>query len=192
MHSIARELELNNKMTENNSSIGLEERQTVSIVSSSHLADEKGLPLSEFEYALTMVNNAFQRWMVCCSNSANQQELSPLDILIIHNINHRERAKRIADVAFTLNIEDVHTVSYSVRKLQKAGLLQATKKGKDNYYTLTAEGLEFCAEYRRIRDMCLMRSMEQLQLDTSLGDVAAMMRTLSGLYDQASRAAHSL
>ncbi|WP_228550733.1 winged helix DNA-binding protein [Endozoicomonas sp. OPT23] len=183
---------MNNKISSNNSPVELDERQTISIVSSSHLADDKGLPLSEFEYALTMVNNAFQRWMVCCSNSANHQELSPLDILIIHNINHRERAKRIADVAFTLNIEDVHTVSYSVRKMQKSGLLQATKKGKDNYYSLTEKGQEFCAEYRRIRDLCLMRSMEQLQLDSSLGDVAAMMRTLSGLYDQASRAAHSL
>ncbi len=183
---------MNNKTSDKNSSTELGDRQTVSIISSSHLADENSLPLSEFEYALTMVNNAFQRWMVCCSNSANQHELSPLDILIIHNINHRERAKRIADVAFTLNIEDVHTVSYSVRKLQKAGLLQATKKGKDNYYSLTENGLEFCAEYRKIRDQCLMRSMEQLQLDSGLSDVAAMMRTLSGLYDQASRAAHSL
>ena len=40
------------------------------VVSSAHLADS-GLPeLSEMEFALTMANHAFQRWMVRCMTAA--------------------------------------------------------------------------------------------------------------------------
>ncbi|MEI8632400.1 winged helix DNA-binding protein [Vibrio sp. PP-XX7] len=100
------------------------------IVSSSHLAGENSVELSEFEYALTMVNHAFQRWTLSCSTTCGRPDLSPLDILIIHNIQHRDRPKRIADVAFTLNLDDIHNVSYSVRKLAKKNLVEGVRQGK--------------------------------------------------------------
>ncbi len=166
--------------------------QHLPIVSSSHLAGNEAMALSEFEYALTMMNNAFQRWMQSCSATSGMQELSPLDILVVHNIYHRQRPKRISDVAFTLNIDDLHTVSYSVRKLVKLELVEGARQGKDTFYGVTSKGADFCNQYRDVREQCLVDALKRMNLNDALSDVATTMRTLSGFYDQASRAVRSL
>lgn len=168
------------------------ENNNVPIVSSSHLVTDKGVRLSEFEYALTMVNNAFHRWMISASQACELDNMGPLDILVIHNIHHRDRAKRIADIAFTLNVDDSHNVSYSVRKLVKNGLVEHQRRGKDTYYSVTEDGKAYCLEYVKIREECLVKALEQMNINGTLGDIAQTMRTLSGFYDQASRAARSL
>ena len=174
------------------SKINVENEGNVPIVSSSHLVTEESVSLSEFEYALTMVNNAFHRWMLSSSQACELDNMSPLDILVMHNIHHRNRAKRITDVAFTLNLDDTHNVSYSIRKLTKKGFLNHQRKGKDTYYSVTEEGKNFCVEYAKVREECLVKALEQMNIEGSLGDMAKVMRTLSGFYDQASRAARSL
>ncbi len=162
------------------------------IVSSSHLASKEGASLSEFEYALTMMNNAFHRWMQSCSTTSGMPELSPLDIMIVHNIYHRNRPKRIADVAFTLNIDDLHTVSYSVRKLAKLNLVESIRQGKDTFYSVTQSGEDFCNHYKEVREQVLVDVIKRVGMDEQLSDIATLMRTLSGFYDQASRAVRSL
>lgn len=162
------------------------------IVSSSHLASDEAMRLSEFEYGLTMMNNAFNRWMQSCSTTSGMPELSPLDILVVHNIYHRNRPKRIADVAFTLNIDDLHTVSYSVRKLAKLELVSSFRQGKDTFYNVTTAGEEFCNHYRDVREQCLVEALKTMNINDQLGDMATLMRSLSGFYDQASRAVRSL
>jgi len=84
--------------------------QPIPIVSSAHLASEEGWQLSELEYAMTMTYNAFSRWMTHCMAAVEHKDFNPLDILVLHNVNHRTREKRLADIAFMLNIDDVHTV----------------------------------------------------------------------------------
>jgi predicted MarR family transcription regulator len=164
----------------------------LNIVSSSHLVSEKCATLSEFEYALTMVNNAFQRWMQSCCIASELQDLSSLDILVLHNLHHRNRAKRTSDVAFMLNIEDHHTVAYSVRKLLKKELVSAARKGKDTYYQVNEQGQSFCERYRQIREECLIEVVAELNIEGKYSEVAALMRNMSGVYDQASRAVRSL
>jgi predicted MarR family transcription regulator len=148
--------------------------------------------LSEFEYALAMLNNAFERWILSCSFTAGLPDLGPLDIQILHNIHHRDRPKRIMDVAFTLNIEDIHNISYAVRKLVKRGLVASERRGKDTYYRLAESGLKFCDEYHKVREQCLVDDISKLSLGDELGELAAAMRSLSGIYDPASRAVRSL
>ena len=162
------------------------------IVSSRHLASEEGWQLSEFEYALIVSFNAFSRWMVRCMSASGEKEFNPLDILVLHNINHRGRQKRLSDICFMLNIEDSHTVNYAVKKLVKAGLVEGEKHGKEIFYSTTRKGVELCETYRDIREQCLISSMKNMGLDTKeISRVASMVRSLSGIYDQASRAASS-
>ena len=52
-------------------------------------------------------------------------DLGVLDILCLHSVNNRGRAKKLADVCFKLNVEDSHTVNYSFKKLVKYGLVQS-------------------------------------------------------------------
>jgi predicted MarR family transcription regulator len=163
------------------------------IVSSAHLVSEKSAELSELEYGLIIANNAFQRWMERCMTAAGMPDLNPTDILILHNVNHRNRPKKLADICFNLNIEDTHTATYSLRKLVKLHLLENNKQGKENFFSTTRKGEKLCMRYKAVRDECLVDSMGMLGIDNQeLGDAAKVLRSLSGLYDQAARSAASL
>ncbi|MEK9722300.1 MAG: winged helix DNA-binding protein [Rhodospirillaceae bacterium] len=163
------------------------------LVSSAHLVAEGAAELSEFEFGLTLANNAFHRWMVRCMAAAGQPDLGPLDILALHSVNHRDRAKRLADICLVLNVEDTHVVAYALKKLTKAGLVAGTKQGKENFFAVTPAGAEACRRYREVRDACLVDSYAAFDARGEVvGDLAGLLRTLSGLYDQAARTAASL
>lgn len=169
-------------------------RPTISpIVSSEHLASPDSWRLSEFEYGLIIADNAFSRWTVRCMSAAGYNDFSPLDVLVLHNVNHRCKPKRLVDICFVLHIEDQHTVNYSLKKLIKMELVEREKKGKEIFYTASKEGAEACAKYRDIREQCLTSAYRTLGKEgDEVRQAAALLRLFSGLYDQASRAASSL
>lgn len=162
------------------------------IVSSRHLAEGESWEASELEYGLIIAFNAFSRWTVRCMAAAGS-ELSPLEILVLHNVNHRDRDKRLSDICFLLNIEDTHTVTYALRKLLKAGLLLSEKRGKEVFYATSREGQSLCEAYREVRRQCLLGGLGRMDISgEEMREMAAHLRGLSGQYDQASRAAASL
>lgn len=163
------------------------------IVSSAHLASGASPALSEFEFGLTLVSHAFDRWKVRCMAAAGVKDLSSLDVQVLHTVNHRGRAKKLADICLVLNVEDTHTVSYALKKLERLKLIRSGKAGKEKTVTITEAGEKACLAYREIREALLVKSIRSLGLDeTVLHDVAERMRVLSGHYDQAARAAASL
>lgn len=163
------------------------------IVSSGHLASGALPALSEFEFALSMSVHAFQRWMIRCMAAAGIADLSPLDVLVLHNVNHRGKAKRLADICLVLNIEDTHLVNYSLKKLERLKLLKGGRKGKEKTVEVTQAGEEACRRYAQIREQLLVKSIRATGADPArLSEIAAAMRSLSGQYDQAARAAASL
>ncbi len=163
------------------------------IVSSGHLASGAVPALSEFEFGMILASHAFQRWMVRCMAAAGLPEASALDVLVIHNVNHRAKPKRLADICLVLNIEDTHLVSYSLKKLEAAGLVASGRLGKEKVVEITPEGRAVCLKYREIRETLLTKPLAATGLDPAhLSEIAAMMRALSGHYDQAARAAASL
>lgn len=163
------------------------------IVSSRHLAEGEGWETSEFEYGMIVAYNAFSRWMQKCMAGAGMPEMSSLEILVLHNINHRDREKRLADVSFILNIEDAHTINYALRKLLKLELVSSEKRGKEVFYRTSEKGRALCELYRKVRRECFLKGLPGTGITgEQLADIAAAMRTMSGQYDQASRAASSL
>ncbi|MFI8481576.1 winged helix DNA-binding protein [Pseudomonas sp. NPDC078700] len=163
-----------------------------SIVASSHLA-EQSQELSQMEFGMIIAGNAFMRWMERCMKAAGGVEMNALDVMVLHNLVSRGRAKRQADICLLLNIEDTHTVTYALKKLSKLGLVVGQKQGKEMFYQATAKGLELCAEYTEIRQECLISAFENLNINPEdIHRLAGMLRAMSGLYDQAARAATSL
>ena len=164
------------------------------IVSSSHLAVPGAEDLSEFEFALTVANHAFQRWMTCGMQAVGARDLSPLDVLVLHCINHRNRPKSISDILFMLNISERHYLNYSMKKLEKMELISKSKAGKEVFLQATPKCSEACQDYARVRQACLLdlipkdRGVAQSRID----EVARALRVLTGFYEQASRAATSL
>ena len=163
------------------------------IVSSAHLMSPQSAELSEFEYGLIVSSNAFSRWVVHCMSAAGLRELTPLDVLVLHHVNHRARDKRLTDICFIMNVEDTHLINYSLKKLQALGVVQSSRSGKEVTYAATDLGRSHIERYRQIRESCLISAlMADGTLNHQIGDLALLLRVLSGLYDQAARAAASL
>ncbi len=161
------------------------------IVSSSHLVSPRARETSEFEFGLIVAWNAFSRWAVRCMAAAGHADLTITDVLLLHHVNHRARNKKLADICFVLNYEDTHVVAYSLKKLVSAGMVQTEKAGKEVLYSPTAAGEAAVQKYREVREQCLIDNLDS-QMNHDIGEVARMLRTMSGLYDQAARAATSL
>lgn len=167
--------------------------QPLRIFSAAHLAVGAYAGLSELEFGLIVGHNAFARWVVRCMRAAGEPDLAITDVLVLHHVHHRDRGKRLSDICFTLNYEDSHVISYSLRKLQGLGLVSSTKVGKEMFYAMTDKGRALIARFGEVRGSCLLPSVEgELADGEMLSGIAARLRTLSGLYDQAARAASSL
>jgi predicted MarR family transcription regulator len=165
--------------------------QHQAIVSSSHLVSPKSAEMSELEYGLIVSWNAFSRWAVRCMAAAGVPDLTITDVLVLHHINHRARNKKLADICFVLNYEDTHVVNYSLKKLLSAGLAVGDKVGKEVFYRPTEKGEEAVRKYREVREQCLLSSVEG-EMNPHIGELARFLRLMSGMYDQAARAASSL
>lgn len=163
------------------------------IMSAAHLAEGAHPELSELEFGIIVANNAFQRWITRCMAAAGAQDLGATDILVLHHVHHRGRGKRLADICFTLNYEDTHVVNYALKKLIGQGLIQSTRSGKEVFYATSQHGSELLGRFREVRKECLLQSVES-ELDDAqeLSRIASRLRFLSGIYDQAARAASSL
>ncbi len=161
------------------------------IVSSSHLVSPCSVELSELEFGLIVAWNAFSRWAMRCMAAAGCPDLTITDVLVLHHINHRARNKKLADICFVLNYEDTHVVAYSLKKLVTADLAQTQKLGKEVFYSPTPAGEAAVHKYREVREACLVDNLD-VERNPDIGEMARLLRTMSGLYDQAARAATSL
>ena len=83
--------------------------------------------------------------------------------------------------------------NYAIRKLTQAGLVQPGRKGKEKTVSVTENGAALCARYGEVREKLLVQSARQSGHDPAeLSRLAALLRTLSGSYDQAARSAAAL
>ncbi len=163
------------------------------IVSSAHLVPPDSAEMSEFEFGLIVAGNAFHRWIIHCMAAAGLKDLTPLDVLVLHHVTHRARDKGLADICFIIHIEDTHLVNYALKKLQGLGVVVSQKNGKDVTYAATDEGRASVQRYREIRESCLIDALKADDgLNRDIGELARLLRVLSGMYDQAARAAASL
>jgi predicted MarR family transcription regulator len=163
------------------------------IVSSSHLVSSRSEELSEFEFGLIIANNAFSRWVVRCMAAAGLGDLNTIEVLLLHHVSHRGRNKKLADICFVLNIEDTHVVTYALKKLTQLGLVRGEKQGKEVFYSTTTKGQTAVEKYREVREQCLIEDLQfSEEKNRSVGEMAVLLRQLSGIYDQAARSASSL
>ena len=163
------------------------------IVSSAHLVSPQSAEMSEFEFGLIVAGNAFNRWIAHCMSAAGLKDLTPLDVLVLHHVTHRARDKRLADISFIMNVEDTHLINYALKKLQAVGVVAASKNGKEVTYASTPLGRGYVERYREVREQCLIDALQADEaLNRDIGELARLLRMLSGVYDQAARAAASL
>ena len=144
----------------------------------------------DYEYQSVVTANGFQRWLGRCMSCAGYPGLNALDVVICHSVNRSAQKLRVRDIALLLNVDDVHTLAYSLRKLEKRGLVVGLRKGKEKLFETTEAGRRACDRYMKIRDECLTKG-----LVSAFDGVENLTRTietlhrLAGAYDHASRIA---
>ena len=124
------------------------------IAASAHLAGGSSPDLSEVEFGLMIAGHAFDRWIVRCMAAAGLPDLTRTDVMVFHHVYHRQRPKKLADICFTLNVEDTHIVSYALKKLERLGMVQGERASKEVFYSVTEEGSTVLKRYAEIREQC--------------------------------------
>jgi predicted MarR family transcription regulator len=163
------------------------------IAASSHLVSDRAPDLSAVEFGLMIAGHAFNRWVVRCMAAAGLPDLTAIDVIVLHHVHHRQRGKKLADICFTLNIEDTHIVNYSLKKLERLGVVKGERSGKEVIYAVTPKGSEIIGRYVEVRERCLIDGLPAASSGLEFSqDLANLLRGLSGVYDQAARAATSL
>ena len=101
-----------------------------------------------------IAGHAFDRWIVRCMAAAGLPDLTRTDVMVFHHVYHRQRPKKLADICFTLNVEDTHIVSYALKKLERLGMVQGERASKEVFYSVTEEGSTVLKRYAEIREQC--------------------------------------
>lgn len=146
--------------------------------------------LSEMELALTVLWNSVRRWMSQRSTGGAITGLSDLDVFLLHLLVYRNRSLRAIDLAFALSIDDMHLVSYSLKKLVKLRAMTSTKVGKEVFYAATEKGRKHYTEFLEDRHKYLEPALKYIShKNLDLESLGALLRALSGVYEQAARSA---
>lgn len=154
-----------------------------------HLAtDSHEVALTELEFALFRISEAFERWQSDCLACCADGNLSGTDNALLHMIRMHDRPKSISDLARLLNRDDLSNLQYSLRKLNKAGLVEKaqsdSKKGAT--YRVTLQGTkvtDLYAQYRKELLLTLTRSIEGFE--GRIESVSHSINLMVGMYDQA-------
>lgn len=146
--------------------------------------------LSDLEFSMIVSYNGFVRWVSYCAKAAGARGFSPLDVLVLHMVNHRARNKALSDICLVMNIEDSHTVAYSLKKLEEHGYVEHRQMGRDRVYVSSAEGDAFVARYLEVRKKALVETMaaDNAEFDRISG-LADTLGSMARYYSHASRSA---
>lgn len=161
-----------------------------------HLAnDETEYKVTELEFALMRVIEAFSRWVAAADEMVGLSELKHAEHVILHVIRMQNRPKSGATIARLLNRDDLPNIQYSLRKLESADLIQKNKEaGTKNYtYAITAKGEEMTNEYSRLRSEILIRKLRSLsEFDQRVEDATELLSIITGIYEESARTSVTL
>ena len=163
---------------------------------SGHEATEAGTrseALEQIDLGMVAAIHAFQRWIHNLIRDAGFPLLTVMDAVVLDQLKQRANHKRLADICFILNTEDVHVVGYSLRKLAGMGIVDMTRHGKEVTYSIHPDSERRLARLRAEQEQRLLDALASFHIEKEgLTDLARHLHRMSGLYDAAARAAASL
>jgi predicted MarR family transcription regulator len=157
-----------------------------------HLAtDPFEISVTDLEYALMRTFEAFGRWQAECLASIADIQASGPENALLHIIRMHGRPKSIKDIARLTNREDIPNIQYSLRKLNKAGLIRRIGSGRSGVtYTVTDEGLRITEAFAHIRRSLLISMLKELHHSgDKLRQAGTTLELVGGIYEQAARIA---
>jgi predicted MarR family transcription regulator len=158
-----------------------------------HLArSETERRLSDFEFGLERLAQAYYRWKAACLSAVCDVPLTGDDVAVLNVVRMGDEPKRLSEIGQLLNRVDVPNLQYATRKLVRAGLIE-TEGGssrKETRYRVTVAGHTVTEAYAALRAATLPPMIDALEGWTAKSVATrAQLDLISGLYAQAAQIA---
>jgi predicted MarR family transcription regulator len=158
-----------------------------------HLArTETERQLSDFEFRLERLAQAYYRWKAACLAAVCDVPLTGDDVAVLNVVRMGDEPKRLSEIGQLLNRVDVPNLQYATRKLVRAGLIETegSSSRKETRYRTTATGRSVTEAYAALRAATLPPMLDALDGWTAKSETAGVhLDLISGLYAQAAQAA---
>jgi predicted MarR family transcription regulator len=158
-----------------------------------HLArTETERRLSEFEFGLERLAQAYYRWKAACLAAVCDVPLTGDDVAVLNVVRMGDEPKRLSEVGQLLNRVDVPNLQYATRKLVRAGLIETegNSSRKETRYRATATGRSVTEAYAALRTATLPPMLEALDDWAAKSETARIQLDLiASLYAQAAQIA---
>jgi predicted MarR family transcription regulator len=148
--------------------------------------------LSDFEFALERLAQAYYRWKASCLAAVCEVPLTGDDVAVLNVIRMGDEPKRLAEVGQLLNRVDVPNLQYATRKLVRAGLIETegSASRKETRYRATARGRSITEDYASLRAQTLPPMFEGLAgWAENCGAITTQLDQMAALYAQGARVA---
>lgn len=158
-----------------------------------HLArSETERQLSDFEFRLERLAQAYYRWKAACLAAVCDVPLTGDDVAVLNVVRMGDEPKRLSEVGQLLNRVDVPNLQYAARKLVRSGLIE-TEGGssrKETRYRATATGRSITEDYAALRAATLPPMLDALDGWAATSVTTGLhLDLISGLYAQAAQVA---
>jgi predicted MarR family transcription regulator len=158
-----------------------------------HLArTETERRLSDFEFGVERLAQAYYRWKAACLAAVCDVPLTGDDVAVLNVVRMGDEPKRLSEIGQLLNRVDVPNLQYATRKLVRAGLIE-TEGGssrKETRYRATANGRSVTEAYASLRAATLPPMLEALDGWAAKSETTRIQLDLiSSLYAQAAQVA---
>jgi predicted MarR family transcription regulator len=158
-----------------------------------HLArTETERRLSEFEFRLERLAQAYYRWKAACFAAICDVPLTGDDVAVLNVVRMGDEPKRLSEIGQLLNRVDVPNLQYATRKLTKAGLIETegSLSRRETRYRATETGHAVTEAYAALRAATLPPMLEALDGWADKAETAGShLELVSSLYAQAAQVA---
>jgi predicted MarR family transcription regulator len=158
-----------------------------------HLArTETERRLSDFEFGLERLAQAYYRWKAACLAAVCDVPLTGDDVAVLNVIRMGDEPKRLSEIGQLLNRVDVPNLQYATRKLVRCGLIETdgSSSRKETRYRVTATGRAVTEAYASLRAATLPPMLDALDGWAAKSETASIhLDVISSLYAQAAQVA---
>ena len=144
--------------------------------------------LTRLELGIIRAYGALSRWAVELHKHVGGQQMPYSDVALLHTIRMRGGSPTFPELLLFLNRMDISNVQYSLRKLEKLGLVTRTRGGtrRDTILSITDESEQLTEDFGAVRDEVLVHLCDTVEdFENAMNDAASALERLAGIYDQA-------
>lgn len=148
--------------------------------------------LSDFEFGLERLAQAYYRWKAACLSAVCDVPLTGDDVAVLNVVRMGDEPKRLSEIGQLLNRVDVPNLQYAIRKLTRAGLIETDGRSsrKETRYRATETGVAVTEAYAALRAATLPPMLEAIEGWAVKSEATRLqLDMLSSLYAQAAQIA---